>query len=220
MTLDFDTPGKVIVTMLDYVNGILSKAPDDMDGISNTPAAGYLFETRDNAKKLDEKKAVFFHYLTAKLLFLCKQARPDIQTAVAFLGTRVREPDEDDYKKLGRVVCYLRGSKDMPLTLEGKNPILIKWFVDGSFATHPNMKSHTGATMTMGSGLVYSTSVKQKINTKSSTEAELVAVNDVLGQILWTRYFIQSQGYDTKPSKLMQDNKSAIILESNGRSSS
>jgi hypothetical protein len=54
--------------------------------------------------KLDEATADMFHHNTAKLLFLCKQARPDVQTVVAFLCTHVQNPDNDDYKKLTRVM--------------------------------------------------------------------------------------------------------------------
>jgi hypothetical protein len=68
--------------------------------------------------------------------------------------------------------------------------------------------------------MALSYSWKQKINTKSSTEAKLVGVDDVLGYILWARYFMQEQGYDTDPSLLYQDNMSAILLETNGRASS
>jgi len=32
------------------------------------------------------------------------------------------------------------------------------------------------------------------LNTKSSTEAELVAIDDAMGQILWTRHFLAAQG--------------------------
>ena len=67
-------------------------------------------------------------------------------------------------------------------------------------------------------GSIQSMSRKQKVNTKSSTEAELVAVDDAIGQILWTYYFLLEQGYKTK-TVLHQDNKSAILLEKNGRSS-
>ena len=62
-----------------------------------------------------------FHHNVAKLLFLCKQARPNIQTAMAFLTTCMMAPDEDDYKKLARVMRYLQGTKTMPLTLEADN---------------------------------------------------------------------------------------------------
>jgi hypothetical protein len=82
------------------------------------------------------------------------------------------------------------------------------------------MKSHTGAMMSLGKGAAYGTSTRQKLNTKSSTEAELVAVNDVMPHILWTRYFLEAQGYGVKDSLVYQDNQSAILLEKNGRASS
>lgn len=79
------------------------------------------------------------------------------------------------------------------------------------------MRSHTGGTLSLGKGSLYSASTLQKINTKSSTEAEeLVAVDDVMPLILWTRYFLQAQGYDVRENKVFQDNQSAILLEKNG----
>jgi hypothetical protein len=81
------------------------------------------------------------------------------------------------------------------------------------------MRSHTGGTMSMGTGATYSTSKKQKLNTKSSTEAELVGVNDVLPQALWTKYFLEAQGYGTT-ALLHQDNQSTIKLSENGKASS
>ena len=61
--------------------------------------------------------------------------------------------------------------------------------MDAAYATHPDMKGHTGATFTMGQGSIYSNSLKQKLVARSSTEAELVGVHDILPQILWTRNF-------------------------------
>jgi hypothetical protein len=156
----------------------------------------------------------------AKLLFLCKRARPDLQTTVAFLTTRVKAPDHDDWNKLRRCMRYLRATKDMHLTLEGGTPMTVEWYVDGSFATHHNMRSHTGGYMTVGKGAAYAVSIKQKLNTRSSTEAELVAVNDVIAQVIWTRYFLQAQGIEVGPSKIYQDNLSAMLMEKNGRGSS
>eukprot|EP00957_Ditylum_brightwellii_P115423 8803185-Ditylum_brightwellii.AAC.1 len=79
------------------------------------------------------------------------------------------------------------------------------------------MNSHTGATMIPEKGSVYSMSTRQKINTKSSTETKLVGVNDALSMILWTCYFIEAQGYDVDRSIVIQDNKSAMLLETNGK---
>jgi hypothetical protein len=97
---------------------------------------------------------------------------------------------------------------------------VVKWWVDASFAVHPDMKSHTGATMSLGKGAAYSRSMRQRLNTKSSTEAELVGVDDVMPQVLWTRYFLEAQGYTVRDSIIYQDNQSSILLEKNGKRSS
>jgi hypothetical protein len=78
----------------------------------------------------------------------------------------------------------------------------------------------TGGFLTMGNGSVYSTSIKQKMMTRSSNESEVVVVYDVLPQILWTANFVQEQGYSVDTSVLYQDNKSAMLLETNVRQSS
>ncbi len=68
----------------------------------------------------------------------------------------------------------------------------------------------------MGRGFLISVSTKQKLNTRSSTESELVGVDDMT-IILWTRYFLLSQGYGVVKNLLLQDNQSSILLERNGR---
>ena len=68
----------------------------------------------------------------------------------------------------------------------------------------------------MGRGAVSTHSIKQKINTRSSTEAELVAVDDMAGLILWTTSFLKGHGYTNDSTIVYQDNKSAILLEKNG----
>lgn len=220
MTINFTMPGKVIIRMDECVEGILNEACDDMSGEATTPAAEHLFDVNtNNPQLLDEETSQYFHTMMAKMLFLSKRARPDLQEAVAFLTTCVKGPDKDDYKKLGRVIKYLRAEPKLPLTLEADNTHVVKWWVDASFAVHPDMKSHTGATMSMGKGSVYSTSVRQKLNTKSSTEAELVGVDDVMPMVLWTRYFLEAQGYNVD-TDMCQDNQSAMLLEKNGRASS
>jgi hypothetical protein len=115
---------------------------------------------------------------------------------------------------------YLRGTITMPLTLQADNMHVMKWWVDASFAVHPDMKSHTGGAISLGRGAVHGTSTRQKINTTSSTEAEVVGMHEVLPQILWTRYFLEAQGYGVEESIIYQDNQSAILLAKNGRGSS
>ena len=92
-----------------------------MESIAKTLAACHLFNVNDSAKKIPEEKAQPFHHMIAKLLYICRRTGQDIQTAVAFLCTSVKDPDEDNYKKLIRVIQYLRGTTSMTLTIEPTN---------------------------------------------------------------------------------------------------
>ena len=90
---------------------------------------------------------------------------------------------------------YLKGDRDRPLVLGASNDGLLMWYIDTSFAVHPNMHGHTGGGLTMGRGFPISVSTKQKLNTRSSTESELVGGNDMIPNFFWTCYFLLSQGY-------------------------
>ena len=218
---DFSKAGKVVMTMNDYISELIEETPDDLlKGTATSPAGNYLMNVNPNCKQLDSETAAIYHRLTAKLLYLAKRVCPDLQPTVSFLCTRVQSPDTDDWKKLGRCLTFLRDTKDDPFTLAADGSCMIRWWVDASYAVHPDMKSHTGATMSLGQGCVYSMSSKQKLNTRSSTEAELVAVNDAMSKILWTRLFLEAQGYKISDNVVYQDNQSAILLEKNGKLSS
>ena len=135
---------------------------------------------------MDKGKSGAYHTTVAKGLFLCKRSRPDIQPTIAVLSTQVKSPTESDWKKLIRMLEYLKGTSKLCLKLKADNPQVVKWYVDVSFAVNPDYRSHTGAVMTLGEGSVIAMSKKQKLNTRSSTEAELVGADDAATMILWT----------------------------------
>jgi hypothetical protein len=221
MKLDFSEAGEVTVTMIDYIKSILHDAPKAMHGSAATPATNHLFQINyENPVLLEKEQAESYVHLVMQLLYLSQRAHPDIRTAVSFLCGRLTKPDQDDYKKLARVMKYLDSTVDLPLVLAASDSGQIRWWVDASFAVHTDMKSHTGGTLSLGKGSVYSTSSKQKLVTRSSTEAEVIGVHDVMPQMLWTAHFIDSQGVNVDESILYQDNTSSILLEKNGRSSS
>jgi hypothetical protein len=221
MTFDYTTKGEVKVTMVDYLKGVLGDFTEVIDGTAATPASEHLFDVCPDEERtlLNEEQARAFHHAVAQLLFASARSRKDIQTAVLFLTTRVKQPDEDDWGKLTRLLKYIHGTVYMPLILNADSLSVIKWWVDASYATHGDCRGNTGATMSLGRGSVIGMSRKQKLNTKSSTECELVGVDDASPQMLWTRYFVDGQGYGVKASILNQDNLSAILLKKNGRAS-
>jgi len=134
-----------------------------------------------------------FHHNVAKLLYLWKWSRLDIQTAVAFLTTRVKYPDEDELKKLRWVIRYQRNTSLIPLSLEAVGTHIIKWWVDTAYATHHDMKSQRSYVW-------------------------IIYISELALPILW-RYFLESQRYKVHDSVLYQEKQSAMILEKNCRGS-
>jgi hypothetical protein len=187
--------------------------------VAKTPAADSLFNLGTGAK-LDTKRSEIFHTFVAKGLFLCKRARPDIQQAILVLCTRVKDPNQADWEKLMRALKYLNRTRNKYLTLSADDLRVVKRYVDASFPVLPDFKSHTGAVMTLGIGAMQSIARKQKMNVWSSTEGKLVKVDDAATMILWTKLFLEAQGYDVEKNIVYQDNKSAILLETNGKKSS
>ena len=56
-----------------------------------------LFTVNEDCEKLPTDAAAAFHTVVAKLLCISKRARPDTRLSVAFLTTRVKAPDTDDF---------------------------------------------------------------------------------------------------------------------------
>ena len=159
---------------------------------------------------LDADSGKLFHSIFAKLLFISRRARPDIQVPIGFLGTRVMCSTQEDWIKLKGVLEYLKNTIEMPLTFEMADNSLVSWWVDASYGVYLDMKSQTGGIMSFGKSASYSCSRKQKLNIISSTEAELVGTADILPMIIWARMFLDAPGLYMKLSKLHQDNKSTI----------
>jgi hypothetical protein len=142
MTLDYTVHGRVNISMFDYVDEIINafdKAEPKGGGTKSSAAPDDLFKVDEDHEKLLPEKAVEFHNLVAKTLYATKRARPDTCTAIAFLTTRVRAPNKDDWNKLIHLMKYLRGTRTLPLILSANGTGILKWWVDAAFAVHPNM---------------------------------------------------------------------------------
>ena len=220
MEFIFPGNGMVEVDMSSYLNEAVNEFPEALDRIVTSPASNFIFDIDPDCPKLDEEKREMLHHLVAKLLFVSTRARPDIHLPISFLTSRVTKADEDDWKKLKRLLLYIKNTINLRLTLSASDMNIIKWWVDAAYGVREDCKSQTGSTMTLGRGTIMSKSTKQKLNTKSSTEAELVGASDCVPQIVWTNYFILAQGYGINDTILYQDNTSAISMETNGKLSS
>ena len=161
-----------------------------------------------------------FYTIVYKLMYLGKRTRPDILQASIYLTTRTHNPTVQDFGKLYRIMEYLFLVPDKSIIFRATDPDYdhrITAYVDASFAIHPDMKSHTGCVIQLGTNTVFCKSSKQKLNSKSSTEAELIAVSDSLPNIIWCYNMIEAQLGRCDPVLLLQDNTATITMMERGR---
>jgi len=215
--------GTAKINMEKYIEGtiktFLDEEPEKLRQVM-TPATNNLFQTRDGeSAKLSKKRAGVFHATVAKLLFVAKRARPDILLTISFLMKRVKQPDTDDWNKLIRKLSYLNGTMEYCLYITCTDITKLVWYIDGSYALHEDMRGQSGAVLVTGDCAVLFRSNKQKVNTRSSTEKGVIAIDDALPTNQWTKNFMAEQGYVLE-TEIGEDNKSTMLLMKNGKLSS
>ena len=218
MVFDLTHPGEARVSMKGYVDSVLECST--VTGGAKTPATDGLFQVRPGAELVCESVRKDFHSTVAKLLYLAKRARPNCLMPVAFLATRVTKCTSDDVVKLTRLMRYVRETRDRGIVLRpGKLGVQVRVYIDAAYGIHADGKSHTGSCVVIGDlGPAHCKSCKQQIVSKSSTEAELIALSDSANQALHTRNFLLAQGYECGPVIVYQDNMSYMALIDRGRS--
>ena len=136
MRLNYSKEGKVQIDMTDYVTEMLESFPMKLPETKKvkTPADTNLFNVNaDDLIFLTDNEKEIFHTMVAKGIFLAKRGRPDIQTANAYLSTKVQRPTKNDWYKLICLLTYLQNTSELVLTLSANSLNVIKWYVDASF---------------------------------------------------------------------------------------
>ncbi|KAG7347353.1 reverse transcriptase RNA-dependent DNA polymerase [Nitzschia inconspicua] len=220
MDITFNSNGTVSILMADYLKGVIEFFGEPISSSASSAAGKGLLDVNPDSPVVAPKERVdLYGSIVPKLLHVALRARPDILPAVAFLCTRLSDPREQDWNKLRRLLQYIHGTISLPRILGGGTLTRLKTWVDASYAVHPDFKSHTGGAVSLGLGAFMCKSQKQKLNTKSSTEAELVGASDYLPSTIWVKMFMEAQGYPITVNDFAQDNESAMKLELNGRAS-
>jgi hypothetical protein len=88
----------------------------------------------------------------------------------------------------------------------------VEGHIDASYAIHDDGKSHSGIVVLAGGTPIVTKSNRQKIVTRSSTEAELVALSDKLQDVICIREFLVGQGMKIPVPIVWQDNMSTIAI--------
>ena len=171
--------------LLDCINEFL----ESISTAARTPATKSLTKIDMISRSLDIYKHEKFHSIVQKLLHVAKQARLDLQVVIGFLCTCVKSPTDKDWKKLKCILQYVYGTLNIKRILSVELFTNMNIFVDALHACHENMRGQTGGCISMGYGVLHARSSKQGLNSKSSTETELIGGSNYLPYVLWYIYF-------------------------------
>ena len=104
MNICFNKHGSVKIGISDYILECISSYGKHLNGGTTTPVKKYLFDIDESSEQLSKDRKELFHHIVAKLLFVSKRARPDIDLTISFLCSRVDKSTEEDWNKLGRLL--------------------------------------------------------------------------------------------------------------------
>lgn len=200
---------------------MVAKLIADAKGTANSPAS-VIEEENISAEEegedlLSEADAAEYRSVTALALYLSKRTRPDILQAVNMLCRKAQNPSRRDRKALSRLVRYMSKTRNSIMLLPAKS-LKVEAYIDASFATAKDRKSVTGAVIMIGGAVIWCKSGKQSIVTKSSFEAELVALSDMASMVLWVSLFMRDLGFTLDTPIIYQDNQSTMKVAETGPS--
>jgi len=206
--------GDVKLTQPKLLSGLFEEHKDDIDYNKSVLSPQRLTHLQDNDQTpMDQTE--YLHLLGA-LIYLTK-SRPDISTAVSFGSVHAAKPTRGAYSELLLIVHYLWQTQEQGLILKALEPgrnLRLTCYVDASYLTHADSKSHTGFCLSFGEiGTFYSKSSKQTLVTTSSTHAEMRALYSLLIDILFVIGVCNDLGRPIDlPAIVMEDNQPVIDL--------
>jgi hypothetical protein len=183
MTLDYSENEVFQIDMQEYVEEMIKEFPYDLgDKKVKYPWDQNLFKVWKDEKntQLKDKDHEILHTFVTKGLFLAKRARSDIMPCIAFLTTRVMKQIKEDWDKLIVLLQFLKRTKDDKVRLSMDETWIVKWYLDALFAVHNDMRSRTGAIMTLGKGAVQVVSTKQKTKINKDIKLKIISFIEIV----------------------------------------
>jgi hypothetical protein len=210
-----ESNGDIRLTQQGYIETILKRYRfDNLAKTPKTPSTDNMLTDDDEAKPINKKD---YLSLTMALMYVARFTRPDILFSVSYLATKCSNPNEWHFMKLKRILKYLAGTQNEGMTFRSDVPFVPAVYVDASHLIHQDGRGHHGMLITNGSAPVGYRSVKLKLMTRSSSETELVSLEDSATYAIWYILLLKELGTNfTKPITIYQDNKSTIIMAAQG----
>lgn len=204
--------GNVKVTQEGYVEDLIKRFGVKGKPVSSPAGPELLMD--DNSPSFSDRRG--YASLLMSLMYLARFTRPDILFATTYLATKTSNPSEADYAKARRILKYIASTKGRGLVFR-KSELVVRFYADASHHLHWDALGHTGIVATIGGTIILARSVKQKLQARSSAEAELIAVEECCTYVVHMRYLCHELGIPVDgPTMIGQDNQSAMIIAANG----
>jgi hypothetical protein len=153
-------------------------------------------------------------------MYLAGETRPDISFAINKLSRFTSNPGNDHWCALERVMRYLRGTSTYGLHYTGY-PAVLEGYSDSNWISDVDeIKATSGYVFTNDGAAVSWRSHKQTILTKSTMEAELVALELATTEAEWLKELLMDLLLVAKPVPailLHCDNQSVITIVGNAK---
>jgi hypothetical protein len=215
MTIEKNSSG-ITVHQMGYIDSLISKFGADSNSNVTCPTGSDFLSQDEEDEEVNKTK---YLGLIMSLMFLARFTRADILMPVTFLATKSAAPKQKDYNKAMKILNYVVKTKTRHLLFRNIPTLELTVYTDASHMLHFDAKGHGGILVIYGGTIVATKSFKMKLVTKSSTESELVAVEESVPYVLWMLTLLENLGIRVKkPINVMQDNLSAIGIINNGGS--
>ncbi|KAK4386396.1 Retrovirus-related Pol polyprotein from transposon RE2 [Sesamum angolense] len=204
----------IFICQRKYTEALLKKFKMESCKTVTTPlVTGEKYQKENGSQKVDGS---MYRSLIGSLLYLTA-TRPDIMFATSLLSRFMQSPSQVHYAAAKRILRYLRGTKDFGIWYKSTNDAKLVGYTDSDWAgSVDGMKSTSGYTFSLGSGIFSWASKKQATVAQSSAEPEYIAAAAISNQAIWLRRILEDIGEkQDEPTTIYCDNKSAIAITKN-----
>jgi len=206
---------ELLITQTKHIKDLVKRYNvTNMRKYPKTPTGSNLLSTDTKSGLVDKST---YLSLIMSLIYIGRLTRPDILMPVSYLATKSSNPTADDYGKCLRIVKYLAGTPTQALRYTRGRRINSELHADASHALHFTGHGHGGMVIKVGNCIVFCRSFKLKSITRSSSESELVTLDNSVTYAIWIMQLLEDLGYPQhEPIPIYQDNKSTIIMATKG----
>ena len=185
---DYLPNGDVNITQPKRLQGLLEEYKDEL--VNNRARFPISPQHKESSRAIlnEPIDPSDYLHLEGALIYLTT-SRPVIQTTVSFGATHSVHPTLGDFEELIHCLKYLESTKVIGLILKAGEPnrdLILKCYVDASYLTHPDSKSHQGYCLSLGDiGSFFSKSSKQQLISTSPTQSEVRALQTLVADIIF-----------------------------------